>query len=378
VDLKSQPNSPNQPGSSVDKFSFIGDTGSDQSNADYYVDDVIVSVNETTPPLQFAAPGRKKLFVDYWSDHQKSLRSYPVAMPVIDLSDLGIFQRDVPLLTKAGFWDWMQETSEGKRTEMPDAAGTAGRRFFQAIAAWSEGVASLNTGNAETALARFEEAARLVPEGRVYELDAVLALAALGRWRQVDERLVRLYPYWRDDIRFPAAMAMIGIAREDLAVAEQWLRNPSEQVPDLLGQELLERLRSNRIDASLLEALRKRFPDNWQDYIRDKLLADQYFYVLLWRKQTILAERFAERMVDRYRVLGIQSADWIEKLGDAAFVRDDFGTALRRYEESLGSDNNQAEPRILQKISDVYFRFGDFEKERLYREKVYGRLDSGY
>lgn len=83
-------------------------------------------------------------------------------------------------------------------------------------------------------------------------------------------------------------------------------------------------------------------------------------------------------MVDRYRALGIEPATWIEKLGDAAFMRQDFGSALRRYEESLGADKDHPAPRVLQKISDVYFRFGDFEKERLYREKVYGHLESGY
>ena len=41
VSLKDQFNPAKQPGSSVDKFSFIGDPGNNQSNVVYYVDDVV-------------------------------------------------------------------------------------------------------------------------------------------------------------------------------------------------------------------------------------------------------------------------------------------------------------------------------------------------
>ena len=53
------------------------------------------------------------------------------------------------------------------------------------------------------------------------------------------------------------AMAMIGLARNDLMLAEQWLRDPAARVPDELGRELLERLRSE--DADLLVRLEKNY-----------------------------------------------------------------------------------------------------------------------
>jgi hypothetical protein len=49
-----------------------------------------------------------------------------------------------------------------------------------------------------------------------------------------------------------------------------------------------------------------------------------------------------------------------------------FTVALERYEESLSKD--QANTGILVKLSDVHFRLGDLERERFYREKIYGRL----
>ena len=64
VALAGQPNAASQPGSAIDKFSFIGDNGDDRSNVTYYVDDVLLAAERplTLPP--FSAPGRRKFFAD--------------------------------------------------------------------------------------------------------------------------------------------------------------------------------------------------------------------------------------------------------------------------------------------------------------------------
>ena len=357
VALKDQFNAAKQAGSAVDKFSFIGDSGADHSNVVYYVDDVVVSVDEAVPVSRFAAPGRKKFFVDYWDEHQRARLGRPRSMPAMDFPDLGVQPGDIQSLKDAGLWDAWQQTFAGQRGRALDGASPEHQRLFELAALWAEGTAALNGGNAAVALERFESASRLAPAGKIYELTAVLSLASLGSWPQVDTRLAAIYADWINDIRFPAAMAMIGIARRNLAQAEDWLRVPAETVPDVLGQQLLDRLKRNEIDASLLADLRRRFPDTWQDHISGKLLADQYFYVLLWQKQGGAAAQFAGRMLDRYRALGIAPSSWAEKIGGRP---------------------DHADPRILQKLSDVYFRLGDFDKERLYRERVYGHLSGGY
>ena len=61
VSVQQQKNAANQPGSTIDKFSFIGDTGMDESNVVYYVDDVILGIDESITHLPFVAPGRRKL-----------------------------------------------------------------------------------------------------------------------------------------------------------------------------------------------------------------------------------------------------------------------------------------------------------------------------
>lgn len=64
VSLLRQPNVTASPGSAVDKFSFVGDPYDDRSNVVYYVDDIRIAAGERLPEKPFAAPGRRKLFVD--------------------------------------------------------------------------------------------------------------------------------------------------------------------------------------------------------------------------------------------------------------------------------------------------------------------------
>ncbi|MSO22451.1 MAG: hypothetical protein EXQ58_04175 [Acidobacteria bacterium] len=235
-----------------------------------------------------------------------------------------------------------------------------------------EGAKALRDQKAAHALQRFDEAAALVPSAKIYAINAVLSLASLQQLEAMDERLSRIYADWQDDVRFPSAMATIGLARQRLDEAEQWLRRPAEQVPDEIGQDLLRRLRGGAMTPELLQGLKLRFPDHWVDYLKDVFVAEQYFLVLLWKNQAADAERFAQRMADRYGVLGIPSSRWYERLGDAAFLLGNFTMALGRYEKGL--KGHEQSPGILVKLSDVYFRLGDLENERLYREKVYGSI----
>ena len=342
----------------------------------YYVDDVLVGVDEAIIQLPFVAPGRRKLFIDYWNESQTQLRSKPGPLEVMGLSDLGIRSKEIQSLRNEGLWDLLLQLISGKkhRTDIPSDVSAESNQLLHAVGFWRDGCEAMEKGETIGALAGFERADQLVPSGKIYGMDAVLALAALGQWQEVDARLSRIYSDWQGDLRLPVALAKIGLVRKNLDEAEQWLRGPAEQVPDELGQGLLRRLRSGGINETLLETLRSRFPDNWADYVRDVLIAEEYFFVLLWKNQAPEAEQFAERMVTRYQSLGISSPKWLERLGDASFLMGNFAVALERYEESLRKDDGNAS--ILVKLSDVHFRLGDLERERFYREKIYGRLSS--
>jgi hypothetical protein len=68
VELADQPNATSQPGSSVDKFSFVSDPFEDRSEVVYYVDDIVLGADEHIEPRRFVAPGRRKLFVEMQVD----------------------------------------------------------------------------------------------------------------------------------------------------------------------------------------------------------------------------------------------------------------------------------------------------------------------
>lgn len=63
VSLADQPNVTSQPGSAVDKFSFVSDPFEDLSEVVYYVDDIVLGADEVIPQERFVAPGRRQLFV---------------------------------------------------------------------------------------------------------------------------------------------------------------------------------------------------------------------------------------------------------------------------------------------------------------------------
>ena len=277
-------------------------------------------------------------------------------------------------LKAAGSWELLLQLINGQAvsSDVPRQASAELHQLLYAAALWSEGVKALSDRKAPDALKSFDEASALVPSAKIYAMNAVLSLVALQQWDVVDERLSRIYSDWQDDVRFVPAMAAIGLARDRLDEAERWLQGPAEQVPDELGQSLVRRLRSGAITPGLLQELKLRFPDNWEDYIKDVFVAEQYFLVLLWKNQAAAAERFAQRMADRYEALGIPNSRWYERMGDAAFFLGNFTMALQQYEK--GVKGNEQSAGILVKLSDVYFRLGDLEKERLYREKIYGTI----
>jgi len=374
VSLFRQANAANQPGSAVDKFSFIGDTYEDQSNVTYYVDDVIVGIDESIVQLPFSAPGRRKLFIDYWNEAQRTRRSQPGPIEAVGPADFGIGDREMEAVKTAGLWDLLLRVIRGTASpaEVPKETSIDAHRLIRAVLLWGDGVKALREKRAADALRRFDEASVLVPKGKIYAMNAVLSLAALQQWDAVDERLSRIYSDWQEDLRFPPAMAALGLARNRLDEAEQWLQRPAEDMTQEMEKDWVRRLRGGPITPGLIEELRSRFPEGWNDYLREVLVAEQYFLVLVWQHRTADAERFAQRMADRYETLGIPSSRWHERMGDAAFYLGNFAAALHGYERSL-SAHPQASG-VLAKLSDVYFRLGDLENERLYREKIYGAI----
>ena len=372
VSLKAQPNAFNEPGSPVDKFSFIGDNGHDTSNVDYYVDDILLTVDRPIPLAPFVAPGRRKLFFDTWNDLRLQARGKPACLPSIGLDDFGLTPEDLRDLKGDGLLPALESALERGAATLP--AGGPGRaaRLLGPIAAWRSGCTALARGELSRALDRFESAAEGGRGAAIYEASATLALAALGRFGEADVRLARVHATWRDDPRWPLLLAMVGRARGDLAAAEQPLRPAADPVPDDPRSECALVAVSRRIDPGLVRMIQVQFPDDWRACLHEALLPEEYFDVLLLRKQYHEAERYAERMAEHLNKMTLPAADWIERQGDAAFLAGETQDALRLWTQSAG--DGPPHVALMLKLSDAHHLLGDLTKERAYREAIYGSL----
>ncbi len=342
VSLAAQINAPNAPGSGVDKFSFIGDTGEDTSSVVYYVDDVILSADRPVSQQAFVAPGRRKLFVDAWYDYQKLARSRPVCLPAIAPGDLGFDATALEEIEKSGELPRLALVLQGQARQTAqglDALSPQSQLLMRSSLSWREGCAALEAGRALEALAHFERASSLAPGGRLQSLSAALALAALSRWKDADARIAAVESEMHGDPRLAAASAIVGVARGDLDRAEEILASQEAGDP--------------------------------QSPFAPRL-AEQSFFVLLWKSAWDRAEELARRMAESAEARGASAALWQERVGDAAFLGGDAGRALVWYEKSLAGQPGSA--LLAVKLSDVHFKLGDLEKERRFREAVYGSL----
>jgi hypothetical protein len=351
VSLRDQPNAANHPASAVDKFSFIGDTGSDDSDVVYYVDDVVIATDASVTQRDFVAPGRRKLFFDLYLEARARMDARPRCLPGARLGDFGIGRRGARALSRGPLAaDVLADLAlEAPRGSDPAGEAAAGldletQRGVMALRLWAAGCRLLAAGRAADALPQLESAARLVPGARRPALAVLWALGALGRFREVDERFRELESGWRADPLYPVVMARLGLARGDSVEAEAWLRQPAESLAaTLAGSDAAQRH-----------------------------LVEQYFYVLLWIDRARDAERLALAAIAGLGESPAGATAWIERAGDAAVALGDHARGRERYEQALRAQADA--PHLLLKLSDLHFLMGDAEGERALRERIYGSL----
>jgi len=375
VALRDQPNAARQPGSAVDKFSFVG-APYGESNVVYYVDDVVIGTDDSVTQLPFVAPGRRKLFVDLFAEYQKQLRERPRCLPLTGPDDVGLSSSEIADLAREGLLDRVRGLLAGESGTLAEAVRAAASRWqpvFAAVAQWNSGCQALDAGDARRALPHFEKASALVPEGKAFTLSAILALAAMKRFGEADERLLGLAAD-RDDPRYAVVSAYVGLARGDLDQAESWLRDPASRVLDREANPLLA-LFGKAVPSDLLGGLRARLGAAFPGLLDETLVAEQYYYVQLWKGQYDAARDYALRMGERLKRAGLPASVWSERAGDAAFYRRDLSEARQLYEEAIRGEKDYGLLRVLYlKLADIAHLTGDLETERALREHYYGAL----
>jgi hypothetical protein len=96
-----------------------------------------------------------------------------------------------------------------------------------------------------------------------------------------------------------------------------------------------------------------------------------YFFVLVWEKRYSEATGYATEIIEALNKKGIPTAWWVEHTGDVALLSGSYQAAVALYEKS---QHPHSERRVFQKLADSFHLLGDIERERFYREKIYGTL----
>jgi Flp pilus assembly protein TadD len=337
VDLRGQKNAANQPGSVVDKFSFVGDPLGDTSSVDYFVDDVVLGTSDRVLRLPFVAPGRKKFFVDAFLEYERRLLERPRCLPAYGDEDFG-----------------------------PGAAAQT------AAHGWAGACALLERGDAAGAAQVLTALEQATPDAGLVTLSLAIAQAERGRSNEADLALARVSAAFRDDPRYAAASAYVGLRRGDLDQAEAAVRYSASRVLDRDANPLLSLLSDGRIGTAEWHRLQGEGAQALRPLLEETLLAEQYYYVLLGKGDSRGARSYALAMRDRLARASLATTRWTERAGDAAFARRDLEEARGLYEEARGQARDEA--RVDLKLADVAFLSGDLERERQLRERYYGAL----
>lgn len=369
VNLKNQANAVRLPGSTVNKFSFIGDLP-DQQNASYYVDDVMIYTQDKLVQEDLVAPGRRKLFVDAWDDYHRKLYGKIQCIPGLKISDFGIGTDSFFELVKQGQHDLLNNLLENN---IPEIESWPGNHLLSAIYHWQKGCNLLRQKNWQQAIDYFRVSGNLVGNARIYPLSLALAYAGAGQFQQADNILAVIQSDWTNDQRLAVANAMIGFSRNYTHTATEWLASLALETyqPELM--DIIEPLHAGHIDQNMITRLKSYAPQDWPQFLQQAVITEQYYFALLWEKSHYDAFLYATKVIEKLQKLNIESSKWRERAADAAFYGGDYSKAANYYQSALEVDGSCYCNYL--KLADIYHITGEVQLEREYRQRVYGKFD---
>lgn len=370
VNLHNQKAAGAHPKSLVDKVSFIGDRGEDTSNVVYYVDDVIVTKGDfaspKTQPFAQSTP-RKSYFLDAWYELQKNKSME--CLPSFNLTDWMFDREDWQKLKVLGLTEKIKTAFlTNKLIESPPDLSKPLKEKIQSINQSFLACKELKTGSPEKALNYFDQALTLMPTNKLTRLSRVLALGKLRKWDLVDREIDALYPQWILDPRMDLALALLAKEKQDFGTSVKVLQKYDQQFVEDLKSQTVQRLWSGERSTELIQGLIKEYPNRWQEIQSRPLLAEEYYYGLLWDEQRIQAFSHASHIYDELTRAQVKSFYWQMLAGDAQFYLGKNQEALSLYKEALKITPDKYKYSLWGRLTDVYFNLGDLENEKIYRK----------
>jgi len=369
VNLIDQTHPSNTKKSSLRKYSFAGDM-SDRGSADFYIDEFVLRTDYADSPSPLIAPGRRTLFVDQWNEYHKKIENLDFCLaPKLPYDFIDIYNTE-GLKT-------LQDNVEIMRALLSYSSSSVLAEFeheealINGIAKWAEGCAHLKNGQHDKAIENLEIAQQLIGNSPATQQSLAIAYAKVNQVYAARSIISSGQTAWPDDVRWPVLSAVIGFMygrAEDSESALSGVAN-SLEYDSSKAQALME-------DVGWLTSPAARLLKSkqiWNEQTEDFIVAEQYYFALLWQSRYREAERYADDFANLLSRYDIHSPLWFERVGDAALFANDLSSAEREYKKVLKI--HQHRMSTLQKLADVYFLQNRMGKERKVRESIFGALN---
>ncbi len=369
IDLKDQKNPINAKNSSVNKYSFIGDI-EDQGNANLYIDNFALRTDYADSPKPLLAPGRRALFIDKWNDYHKTIENLDFCLPAkVPYDFLDIYNTD-------GF-DELKSNLEVFQSLLssptPDylASFRHESTLLTGIAKWADGCRLLREDDYSNAIKQFEDARDFIGNTPATQLSLAIAYANNAQHYAAQATISLGQSHWPNDTRWLIASAATGFIFNRIDNSENALSSVANSIEldQSSSQSLMRDLGWLRNPA----AAKLRSELTWSPKAEGLIIAEQYYFSLLWQKRYTEAETYAQEIVELLADFEIRSELWIERAGDAALLSLNLERAERKYLSALRYQKERIS--VLQKLADVYFLDNRADEERRVRESIYGALN---
>jgi len=355
--------------SSLEKYSFIGDLG-DQGNANFYIDEVILSTEYADSPEPLIAPGRRALFLDQWDAYHKQLENLNHCLPpklpydfidIYNTQGVATLQANTEALRSLLYSPTLKALSNFEHKDV----------LISGIAKWAEGCAHLKSGDLDQAIKALQNAQSLIGNSPAPQMALALAYSKAEQAYAAQALISTSQAQWPDDVRWPVLSAALGFMSGRLHDSEAALRIVAKSIE--LDSEKALRTMQNLDWLTMPAAGIIRSELVWNEETEGFLVAEQYYFSLLWQNKYIEAEDYAEDIVTLLKGFNLKSALWYERVGDAALFARRLSKAEGEYKKALSAQNLRLSS--LQKLADVYFLKERPEDERKIRESIYGALN---
>ncbi len=368
VFLEQQKHPVNAAGSSLDKYSFSGDLN-DTGAANFFIDAFFLRTDQADSPKPLIAPGRRDLFVDKWNHYYQQTQKIKYCLPPQLPYDFIDIYNTAALQT-------MQANSEILRLLLDSPSSSSLENFehpeplISGVAKWASGCSKLKQGEFAQAVSDLEDASELIGYSPAVQSGLAIAHANLGLFHAAQSIALRAQMNWPDDVRWQVLQAAIGFIAGRPEESEATLSNLANSIR-LNKREASELMRSlGWFDQGAIAKL--KFDQVWNEFAEDYIVAEQYYFSLLWQKRFDESLSFAGDVTEMLAQNDMVSPLWLERAADAAFFSKQYRSAERLYKRVLEESRHRVS--ALMKLSDVYFLQGQHDQERRIRESIYGAL----